>query len=61
MSDSCLKDAPKCTGNLKAHVPHDFSLAGPTLAAQTIRTELVDEYHLLVVFRLWATIALRFC
>src|SRR6185369_4610280 len=34
---------------LKAQSPLDISVAGPTLAAQAIRTGLVDEYHLLVV------------
>ena len=34
---------------LKAQSPLDISVAGPTLAAQAIRTGLVDEYHLLVM------------
>jgi dihydrofolate reductase len=34
---------------LKAQSPHDLSVGGPTLAAQTIRAGLVDEYHLFVV------------
>jgi len=34
---------------LKAQSPLDISVAGPTLAAYTVRTGLVDEYHLLVV------------
>jgi len=33
---------------LKAQLPHDVSVAGPTLAAHTTRAALVDEYHLLV-------------
>ena len=40
---------PQAVRDLKAQLPHDVSVAGPTLAAQAIRTELVDEYHLLVV------------
>ncbi len=35
-------------GDLKAQLPHDVSVSGPTLAAQAIRAGLVDEYHLLV-------------
>ena len=35
--------------DLKVRLPHDISVAGPTLAAHAIRTGLVDEYHLLVV------------
>jgi dihydrofolate reductase len=35
--------------DLKAQLPHDVSVAGPTLAAHAIRAGLVDEYHLLVV------------
>jgi len=35
--------------DLKARLPHDVSVAGPTLAAHAIATGLVDEYHLLVV------------
>jgi dihydrofolate reductase len=35
--------------DLKARLPHDVSVAGPTLAAQAIRAGLVDEYHLFVV------------
>src|SRR5262245_30772779 len=34
---------------LKAQSPHDVSVGGPTLAAQAIRTGLVDEIQLLVV------------
>ena len=40
---------PQAVRDLKAQLPHDVSVAGPTLAAQAIRTGLVDEYHLLVV------------
>jgi dihydrofolate reductase len=40
---------PQALRNLKARLPHDVSVGGPTLAAQAIRTGLVDEYHLLVV------------
>ena len=35
--------------DLKAQLPHDVSVGGPTLAAQAIRAGLVDEYHLFVV------------
>ncbi len=35
--------------DLKTHLPHDMSVAGPNLAAQAIRAGLVDEYQLLVV------------
>jgi RibD domain-containing protein len=35
--------------DLKAQLPHDISVGGPTLAAHAIRTGLVDEYHLFVV------------
>jgi RibD C-terminal domain len=35
--------------DLKAQSPHDVSVAGPTLAAQAIRTGLVDEVDLLIV------------
>jgi dihydrofolate reductase len=35
--------------DLKARLPHDVSVGGPTLAAHAIRTGLVDEYHLFVV------------
>lgn len=34
---------------LKAESPRDLSVGGPTLAAQAIRSGLVDEYHLFVV------------
>ena len=40
---------PQAVRDLKAQLPHDVSVAGPTLAAQAIRAGLVDEYHLLVV------------
>jgi dihydrofolate reductase len=40
---------PQAVRDLKAQSPHDVSVAGPALAAHTIRTALVDEYHLLVV------------
>jgi riboflavin biosynthesis pyrimidine reductase len=40
---------PQVVRDLKARLPHDVSVAGPNLAAQAIRTGLVDEYHLLVV------------
>jgi riboflavin biosynthesis pyrimidine reductase len=40
---------PQAVRDLKAQLPHDVSVAGPTLAAQAVRTGLVDEYHLLVV------------
>jgi len=40
---------PQGVRDLKAELPHDVSVGGPTLAAQAIRTGLVDEYHLLVV------------
>jgi dihydrofolate reductase len=40
---------PQAVRDLKAQLPHDVSVGGPTLAAHAIRTGLVDEYHLLVV------------
>jgi dihydrofolate reductase len=40
---------PEAVGDLKAHLPHDLSVGGPTLAAHAIRTGLVDEIHLFVV------------
>jgi dihydrofolate reductase len=40
---------PQVVRDLKAHLPHDISVAGPDLAAQAIRAGLVDEYELLVV------------
>jgi dihydrofolate reductase len=40
---------PRAVRDLKAQLPHDVSVGGPTLAAHAIRTALVDEYHLFVV------------
>jgi dihydrofolate reductase len=40
---------PHAVRELKVQSPLDITVAGPTLAAQAIRTGLVDEYHLLVV------------
>jgi len=40
---------PQAVRERKARSAVDLSVAGPTLAAQAIRTGLVDEYHLLVV------------
>ena len=40
---------PQMVRDLKAQLPHDVSVGGPTLAAHAIRTGLVDEYHLFVV------------
>jgi dihydrofolate reductase len=40
---------PQSVRDLKAQLPHDISVSGPTLAAHAIRTGLVDEYHLFVV------------
>ncbi|HKW97183.1 MAG TPA: dihydrofolate reductase family protein [Bryobacteraceae bacterium] len=40
---------PQAVRDLKARLPHDVSVGGPTLAAQAIRAGLVDEYHLFVV------------
>jgi len=40
---------PQAVRDLKAQLPHDVSVGGPTLAAHAIRTGIVDEYHLLVV------------
>jgi dihydrofolate reductase len=40
---------PPAVRDLKAHLPHDLSVGGPTFAAHAIRAGLVDEYHLLVV------------
>jgi dihydrofolate reductase len=40
---------PQAVRDLKAHSPHDMSVAGPNLAAQAIRAGLVDECHLLVI------------
>jgi dihydrofolate reductase len=39
---------PHAVRDLKAQLPHDLSVAGPTLAERAIRAGLVDEYHLLV-------------
>jgi dihydrofolate reductase len=40
---------PQRVRDLKTQSPHDVSVARPTLAAQAIRTGLVDEVHLLIV------------
>lgn len=40
---------PQAVRDLKAQLPHDVSVGGPTLAAHAIRTGLVDEYQLFVV------------
>ena len=40
---------PQAIRDLKAQLPHDVSVGGPTLAAHAIRAGLVDEYQLLVV------------
>jgi dihydrofolate reductase len=40
---------PQTVRDLKAQLPHDVSVGGPTLAAQAIRSGLVDQYQLLVV------------
>ncbi len=40
---------PQVVRDLKAQLPHDVSVGGPTLAAHAIRIGLVDEYHLFVV------------
>jgi dihydrofolate reductase len=39
---------PRAVRDLKAQLPHDVSVSGPTLAAHAIRAGFVDEYHLLV-------------
>ena len=39
---------PRAIRDLKARLPQDVTVAGPALAAQAIRTGLVDEYHLFV-------------
>ena len=39
----------RAVGELTAASPNDVSVGGPTLAAQAIRSGVVDEYHLLVV------------
>jgi dihydrofolate reductase len=50
-SKTCLEREfdPQLIRALKAQLPHDVSVGGPTLAAHAIRTGLVDEYHLFVV------------
>ena len=40
---------PQAVRDLKAQSPHDLSVGGPTIAAEAIRTGLVDEYHLFVM------------
>lgn len=40
---------PQAVRELKAHLPHDITVGGPTIAAQAIQAGLVDEYHLVVV------------
>jgi len=40
---------PQAVLDLKAQLPHDVSVGGPTLAAHAIRTGLVDEYYLFVM------------
>src|ERR687886_543438 len=40
---------PQAVRDLKAQLPHDISVGGPTLAAHAIRAGLVDEIHLFVV------------
>lgn len=40
---------PQAVRELKARLPRDVSVGGPTLAAHAIRAGLVDEYHLVVV------------
>ena len=40
---------PEVVRELKAQLPHDVSVGGPTLAAHAIRSGLVDEMHLFVV------------
>jgi dihydrofolate reductase len=40
---------PQAVRDLKAQMPQDLSVGGPTLAGQAIRSGLVDEYHLLVM------------
>ena len=40
---------PQAVRDLKAQLPHDVSVGGPTLAAEAIRTGLVDEIQLFVV------------
>jgi riboflavin biosynthesis pyrimidine reductase len=40
---------PQAVRDLKAQLPQDISVGGPTLAAHAIRAGLVDEIHLFVV------------
>ena len=39
---------PQMVCDLKARLPQDLTVGGPTLAAHVIRAGLVDEYHLFV-------------
>ncbi|QBI19677.1 deaminase [Egibacter rhizosphaerae] len=39
---------PDAVRRLKAHVDHDLTIDGPTLAAHAIAAGLVDEYHLFI-------------
>jgi dihydrofolate reductase len=39
---------PQAVRELKAQLPHDVAVGGPTLAAHAIRAGLVDEYQLFV-------------
>jgi dihydrofolate reductase len=39
---------PEAVRQLKAQAEHDISVGGPNLAAQAIKAELVDEFHLFV-------------
>jgi riboflavin biosynthesis pyrimidine reductase len=39
---------PQVVRDLKAQLPHDVTVGGPTLAAHAIRAGLIDEYHLFV-------------
>jgi dihydrofolate reductase len=39
---------PQVVRHLKAQLPHDVAVGGPTLAAHAIRAGIVDEYHLFV-------------
>jgi dihydrofolate reductase len=40
---------PQVIRDLKAQLPHDVTVGGPTLAEHAIRSGLVDEIHLFVV------------
>ena len=40
---------PAAIRALKAQLPYDLTVGGPTLAAQAIGAGLVDEFHLLIV------------